>query len=86
MNNFEAGNRKNFPPEVQELVALYGSLRNIPIQREYDTPAGRQVRTLTVEQWMAAFCPEDPSGVSDDIFEEAAVRFILGEGHGQEST
>jgi hypothetical protein len=83
MNRFETGQPKRFPPEIEELIAEYGSLRSIPIEREYDTSAGRRVVRLTVQQWMEAFCPEDPDEVPEDVFEETAVNFILGRGHGQ---
>lgn len=77
------GQPERFPPEIEELIVKYGSLRNIPVEREYATPNGSRVVRLTVEQWMQAFCPEDPNGVPNEKFEKMALDFILGIGHGQ---
>jgi hypothetical protein len=85
MSSFETGPR-GLPPEIVALIAEHGSIRNIPIEREYNTAAGPQVVKLTLEQWMTAFCPEDSSGVSDEEFERAALNFFYGRGHGQETT
>lgn len=86
MNNFEAGRHESIPPAIEELKKKYGSIRNIPIERGYNTADGWQVKILTVEQWMAAFCPEDPDSVSDEKFNENAIKFILGQEHGQAET
>lgn len=86
MNNFETGRHESIPPEIKELIDQYGGIRNIPVERQYHTSDGWQVKTLTVEQWMVAFCPEDPDSVSDEKFEKNAIKFLLGQEHDQEET